>query len=280
MPKERLQKVLARAGVASRRAAEELILKGRVSVDGRLVQELGTKVDARAARVRVDGRTVSAEPLLYVVLNKPRGVVSTLRDPGGRKTISDLLAGVGARVAPVGRLDFHTSGVLLCTNDGELASRLLHPRHGVEKEYVAKVRGVVDEAGLERLQKSITVEGRATRPAEVRRLRIEGDKTWLSITLREGKNRQVRRLGEAAGFSVLRLSRISQAGIGAEGLAPGRWRYLTRDELLSLKRAYGVPRRLHPPPPPQERRRETPRRTRAPSRSRVPVSASRRGRRR
>ncbi|MFO7178389.1 MAG: pseudouridine synthase [Pseudomonadota bacterium] len=244
MAEERLQKLLARAGIASRRAAERLILAGRVSVDGRIVRELGVRADPRRARVEVDGRRIVPEPLVYLVLNKPRGVVSTLSDPEGRTTVRDLLRDVGVRVVPVGRLDYHTSGALLFTNDGEFASRLQHPRGGVPKEYVAKVRGVVDEAGLARLQQSITIEGRATRPAEVRILRVEDSKTWLAITLREGRNRQVRRLGEAAGYPVLRLSRTAHAGITTEGLRPGQWRYLTRDELVALKKAYGVPQRV------------------------------------
>lgn len=253
MTEERLQKVLARAGVASRRAAEDLIREGRVRVDGRVVRELGTRVGPKA-RVEVDGQRVVAERFVYVLLHKPRGVVSTLRDPEGRPTVRDLLRSVGARVVPVGRLDYHTSGALLCTNDGEFAAKLLHPKGGVPKEYVAKVRGVVDEAGLERWRRSIVIDGRATRPAEVRILRVEGDKTWLSITLYEGRNRQVRRLGEATGFPVMRLARVAHAGITTEGLRPGDWRHLTTDELVELKRHYGVPRRVRPPEPPPRRK--------------------------
>src|SRR5262245_19100257 len=170
MSDERLQKVLARAGVASRRAAEELIRDGRVKVDGRVVRELGVRVDPRRTRVDVDGRRIVAEPLVYVVLHKPRGVMCTLSDPEGRKTIADLLRGISVRLVPVGRLDYHTSGALLCTNDGEFAGRLLHPRGGVPKDYVAKVRGVLDEEALERWRESIEIEGRATQPAEVRLL--------------------------------------------------------------------------------------------------------------
>jgi 23S rRNA pseudouridine2605 synthase len=244
MAEERLQKVLARAGVASRRAAEDLIVNGRVKVNGRIVSELGVRVDGRESRIEVDGRRIVAEPLVYVVLHKPRAVMCTLSDPEGRKTIADLLRGIGVRLIPVGRLDYHTSGALLCTNDGDFAGKLLHPRGGVPKEYVAKVQGSVLDTGLENWKQSIEIEGRATRPAEVRLLRYEGDKTWLSILLREGRNRQVRRLGEATGFPVLRLARISHAGITTEGLRPGQWRYLTRDELAELKKNYGVPKRV------------------------------------
>jgi 23S rRNA pseudouridine2605 synthase len=247
-PGERLQKVLARAGIASRRAAEALIVAGRVRVDGRIVRELGVRVERRA-RVEVDGRRIVAEPLVYLVLHKPRGVVCTLKDPEGRPSIAEYLKDVGARVAPVGRLDFHTSGALLCTNDGEFASRLAHPRYHAQKEYVAKVRGVLDEAALARFRERIEIDGKATRPAEVALLRVEGDKTWIGVRLEEGRNRQVRRLGDHAGFPVLRLARVAHAGVTAEGLRPGQWRHLDADELAVLQARYGVPRRVRPAPP-------------------------------
>jgi 23S rRNA pseudouridine2605 synthase len=237
MSQQRLQKILARAGIASRRKAEELIRAGRVRVGGRVVTELGVRADPRRDRVDVDGKRVVAEPPTTIVLHKPRGVVSTLRDPEGRRSVADLVRGVGVRVVPIGRLDFHTSGVLLLTNDGDLAEKLAHPRGGVEKTYVAKVSGIVDEAGLERLSKSIVIEGRETRPAKVRRIRTERGKTWLEVTLHEGRNRQVRRIGESAGFPVMRLARTEYAGISAEGLRPGEWRPLTREELSDLKKA-------------------------------------------
>jgi 23S rRNA pseudouridine2605 synthase len=252
MSEERLQKVLARAGVASRRAAEALILDGRVKIDGRVVRELGVKVDPRMTRVDVDGRRIVSEQLVYLVLHKPRAVMCTLSDPEGRTTVADLLRGAGARVVPVGRLDYHTSGAILCTNDGDFAQRLVHPSGGVPKEYVAKVRGVADDAALERWKESIEIEGRATKPAEVRLLRIEGDKSWLMIVLREGRNRQVRRLGDATGFPVLRLARTAQAGITTEGLRPGQWRHLTREELVELKQAYGVPKSVRTAAAPKE----------------------------
>jgi 23S rRNA pseudouridine2605 synthase len=243
MTEERLQKIISRAGVTSRRKAEALILAGRVSVEGRIVKELGTRADPRRSRIEIDGRRLVAEPLVYVVLHKPRGVVCTLSDPQGRPTVGDLVKDLGTRVAPVGRLDYHTSGALLLTNDGDFASALSHPRHAAPKVYVAKVKGRMGDAELERWKQSIVIEGRSTQPAEVVRLRSEGDKTWLRITLREGRNRQVRRLGEAAGFSVMRLARLSQAGIDTEGLLPGEWRQLGGEELVALKREFGVPRR-------------------------------------
>src|SRR6188768_178632 len=244
MADERLQKVLARAGIASRRAAEELITKGRVKVDGRVIDQLGVRIDPRKAKVEVDGKRLMAEPLVYIVLHKPRGVMCTLSDPEGRPTVAELLTPVGVRVVPVGRLDFHTSGALLCTNDGEFANALAHPRNKAKKVYVAKVQGLLLDHQLDDWRKSIEIDGRATAPAEVRRLRYEGDKTWLELTLREGRNRQVRRLGEATGSLVMRLARISHAGITAEDLRPGQWRHLSLDELIALKRDFGVPRRV------------------------------------
>ena len=244
---ERLQKVLAQAGIASRRAAEQIILAGRVRVDGKIVRELGTQVDPRKNRVEVDGNKIVAEKQIYIVLHKPRGVVCTLSDPEGRPTVAELLKDAGARVVPVGRLDFHTSGALICTNDGDFAQGLAHPKKHVPKVYVAKVQGAVDDEALEKFSQRIVIDGRPTQPAQVKRLRFEGDKTWLEITLSEGRNRQVRRLGEATGFPVMRLARISHAGVTSEDLRPGQWRPLSLDELIALKRDYGVPKKVRAP---------------------------------
>src|SRR5690606_38152662 len=169
-------------------------------------------------RVEVDGARLVAEPLVYLVLHKPRGVMSTLRDPEGRQTIADLVRGAGARVVPVGRLDFQTSGVLLLTSDGEFAATLMHPRTRVPRVYVTKVPGQLGDERLEPFRRSIVIDDRPTQPAEVRRLRVEGGKTWLEITLREGRNRHVRRLADEANAPVLRLARTAFAGITAEGL--------------------------------------------------------------
>jgi 23S rRNA pseudouridine2605 synthase len=247
----RLQKALARAGVASRRAAEDLITQGRVRVDGRVVTELGTKVDPRASRIEVDGQRVVAEAPVYIVLNKPRGCVSTMSDPEGRPTVRDLLAAVPARVYPVGRLDFNTSGVLLATNDGDFADGLMHPKRVVPKTYVVKVQGNMEAKDLDRWRKGVVIEpGRhgTTLPAKAKLLRYEGDKTWFELTITEGRNQQVRRMGDATGFRVMRLARVGFAGVTTEGMRPGSWRYLTGDELTAIKKEFGVPRRIvHPP---------------------------------
>jgi 23S rRNA pseudouridine2605 synthase len=240
----RLQKILARAGIASRRAAEELIVAGRVRVNGRVVRELGVKADPRADRIEVDGRRIVAEAPVYVVVNKPRGVVSTMSDPEGRPSMRELLADVPARVYPVGRLDFATSGALLATNDGDFADAMMHPRRAVPKTYVLKVNGTMREADVERWRRGMRLEDGMTLPAKVRVLREEGDKTWLELTITEGRNQQIRRMGEATGFPVMRLSRLSVAGVTSEGLRPGRWRYLTEDELRALRAEYGVPKRI------------------------------------
>jgi 23S rRNA pseudouridine2605 synthase len=231
---QRLQKVLARAGVASRRHAEEMIRDGRVRVAGRVVTTQGVVVDPAREVIEVDGRPIAAEALAYILFHKPRGVVSTMQDPAGRPSVAEYLSGVGARVVPVGRLDFQTSGVLLLTNDGDFARSLLHPTRGVLKEYQLKVQGSVDEAGLARFRESIEIDGRRTRPAQVEIQRIERDKTWLEVVLHEGKNRQIRRLAEHAGYRVMRLLRSRFAGLSVDGLAAGEWRHLTRAELRSL----------------------------------------------
>src|SRR5580704_379661 len=245
---ERLQKILARGGFASRRAAERLITEGHVRVNGRVVTELGSKADPYKDKVEVNGTRVVAERAVYVVLHKPRGVVTTMSDPEGRPSVREILEPIGSRVYPVGRLDFATSGVLLATNDGDFAEGVMQPKD------------------LDRWREGIRLEDGVTLPAKVKLLRHEGDKTWLELTIREGRNQQVRRMGDATGFRVMRLARLSFAGIGTEGLAPGRWRYLTADEQTTLKKEYGVPKRIAPPPREDERMAKRPR-ARPPSRS-------------
>lgn len=241
---ERLQKILARGGVSSRRAAEKLILEGRVRVNGKVVTELGTKADPVRDKVEVGAVRVQREDFVYYVLHKPRGVVSTLSDPESRPTIKDLLPRGGERLYPVGRLDFHTSGALLLTNDGDFANGLLHPKKDVPKTYVVKVQGEMKERDLDRWRNGVVLEDGKTKPAKVSLIRYEAGKTWFEVTITEGRNQQVRRMGEATGFPVMRLARMDFAGISAEGLAPGHCRMLTRDELKAMKKAYDVPKRI------------------------------------
>jgi pseudouridine synthase len=223
----RLNAYLARAGVASRRGADELIKAGRVSVNGQLGQ-LNTFVE-RHDRVEVDGERVTVQALAYVLLHKPAGTVTTASDPQGRPTVVELV-GVAERVVPVGRLDVETTGALLLTNDGPLAHRLAHPRYGVEKVYEVDVEGRPNDAALQRVAKGVELEDGVTAPARVRRL----GPSRLELVLHEGRNRQVRRMLEAVGHPVLRLHRSVYAGLTLEGLAPGEWRELTLEEVASL----------------------------------------------
>ncbi|MDD9943425.1 MAG: pseudouridine synthase [Myxococcales bacterium] len=244
MATERLQKLLAQAGVASRRAAEAMIVEGRVRVNGRVVTVLGTKADLHRDRIEVDGKRVVAEKPAYYLLHKPREVVTTLDDPEGRESIAGLLRGVPERVFPVGRLDYHTSGVLLVTNDGAMAQALLHPRKGVPKIYVVKVKGKLDVPQLDQLRNGVDIgNDETTRKAEVFVLREEADNTWVQITITEGKNRQIHRMMEAIGLRVSRLARTGFAGLNVEGLRPGEFRSLTSTELARLKRDYLNPAR-------------------------------------
>ena len=229
----RLNAYLARAGIASRRGADALIKAGRVTVDG-APGELNSFVGAGNV-VRVDGREVGKQALRHVLLNKPRGTITTARDPEGRPTVVELVGG-DVRVVPVGRLDRDTTGVLLLTNDGPLAHRLAHPRYEVEKVYVADVEGEPDDAVLRTLAEGVELEDGRTAPARVRRL----GPTRLELTLHEGRNRQVRRMLDAVGHPVVKLRRARYAGLGPGRLRPGEWRELTRDEVRRLRRLVGL----------------------------------------
>lgn len=236
---ERLQKALARAGVASRRAAERLIREGRVTVNGHTVTRMGTQVDPSGDVVRVDGRKVPPAPRshTYLALNKPRGFVTTLSDPEGRPTVRDLLPDIRARVYPVGRLDFHTEGLLLFTDDGDLARDLMHPRNRVPRTYLAKVRREPSPEALGRLARgAITLDGRKALPARCRVVR-SGTATWVEITVIEGRKHQVRRMLEAVGHPVQRLRRVSYGGVTLGKLPVGRVRPLLTLEVDRLRRA-------------------------------------------
>jgi pseudouridine synthase len=225
----RLNAYLARAGVASRRKADELIKAGRVTVNGRPGQ-LNTFVEA-ADRVAVDGREVAKQQLAHILLHKPAGVVTTASDPQGRRTVVDLVPRE-PRVVPVGRLDAATTGALLLTNDGALAHRLAHPRYGVEKTYVADVDGAPNDATLRRLEDGVELDDGRTAPARARRL---GPHT-VELTIHEGRNRQVRRMLEAVGHATIHLHRSGYAGLTLEGLEPGAWRELEPFEIERLRR--------------------------------------------
>ena len=227
----RLQKVLSQAGVASRRAAEKLIADGRVTVNGKTILTMGVKVDPAKDDVRVDGRRIKAAARKrYILLYKPAGYVTTRSDPQRRRTVIDLLDGVREYVYPVGRLDYDTEGLLLLTNDGDLAARLTHPRHGLARTYEARVAGMPDREAIERLRTGIPLDGHRTLPADVVLLN-EG----LRLTIREGRNRQVRRMCEAVGHPVQHLKRTKFGSLGDRRLKPGEWRELAPQEIASLK---------------------------------------------
>lgn len=251
MDQQRLQKILSLAGVASRRLSEELIVQGRVSVNGKTITELGTKADPHADEIKVDGRRIRIQQTRrYILLNKPRGFITTRSDPQGRPTVMDLMKGVREYVYPVGRLDYDSEGLLILTNDGELAARLTHPRHEVEKVYEARVKGVPDEHTLDRLARGVTIEGRRTAPARVRAsepiLKSSGEQTVIELSIHEGRQRQVRKMFEAVGHPVVRLKRVRIGPVEDPDIPPGHWRELTPHEIARLKRASGLGPRARP----------------------------------
>ena len=238
----RLQRILSQAGVASRRSAERFIEAGRVSVNGTVVTQLGTRANPEGDDIRVDGRRVGhAERRRYVLVNKPTGYVTTRHDPQRRRTVLDLIPRVREYVYPVGRLDYDSEGLLLLTNDGELAERLTHPRHGLERVYEAVVRGVPSAATLKRLASGVVVDRRRTAPAQVRLLgghiSRRQDQARVRMTLREGRNRQVRRMFESMGHEVVRLKRVQLGPIRVSGLKSGEARDLSPAEVRALRRA-------------------------------------------
>lgn len=235
---ERLQKVIARAGVASRRKSEELILEGQVKVNGKTVTTLGMKVDPDKDKIEVQGNPIRLERKRLFAFYKPRGVITSMSDPRGRRVVADYFREIPERVFPVGRLDFDTEGLLLVTNDGELANLLMHPRYGVEKCYHATVRGHPSEAVLERLRRGIRLEDGWTAPAKVRRIRQEKGHTVLEIVIHEGRNRLVRRMCEAVGHPVRHLIRTRFSFITLGNLSPGTYRELSRDEMERLRSSF------------------------------------------
>ena len=234
---ERLQKVVAHAGVASRREAERLIVQGQVAVNGTIVTKLGTKVDPSRDIITVDGSVITPFPAkLYIILNKPAGYVSTVKDPEKRPVVMDLLEQVDSRVYPVGRLDYDAEGLLLLTNDGELAHRLQHPRYRICRTYEVKVKGNPPHGKLSLLRKGIQLEDGMTLPAKATFLKKTLKNSWISVTLYEGRNRQVKRMCAAIEHPVLKLKRIRFGSLYLDDLPQGRYRKLTKDEVKSLYR--------------------------------------------
>ena len=232
---ERLQKILSKAGLASRREAETMITSGRVAVNGVVVTELGSKADPGHDRITLDGKPVRLkEARLYVLLYKPAGYMTTLKDPEGRPVVTALLEGIKERVYPVGRLDYNTEGLLLLTNDGDWANGLAHPRHEVEKEYLVKVRGTPSAEQMRRLAEGIDLDEGRTAPARVALVRESEKNSHLSITIHEGRYRQVRRMCEAVGLTVAALKRTRYGFLQLGDLKPGEYRLLTADEAKRL----------------------------------------------
>ncbi len=270
-PKERLQKLIAAAGIASRRAAEALILEGRVTVNGTVVTELGTRADPAKDHVKVDGKSIRpaiGKAHRYVLLNKPRGVMVTLDDPAGRPTVRALLGGrVSERIVPVGRLDFDSEGLLILTDDGALVQKLAHPSGGCTKEYDVKVSGIPTPSQLERLSRGIVLEGERTRPARIELVKTTPEKNgiggnaWLKIVLGEGRSRQIRRMLDHVGHPVAKLRRVAIGPLRDRSLRSGQFRELTEDEVRAL-----FAFRAEPLGTPAERpRRSAPLRSKAPA---------------
>ncbi|HEV7241133.1 MAG TPA: pseudouridine synthase [Thermoanaerobaculia bacterium] len=244
MQLERLQKIIAHAGFASRREAETMIREGRVTVNGRVVTELGTKADPARDHVKVDGKLITrAETHRYILLYKPKEVMTTVADPQGRRTVIDLIKGVRERIYPVGRLDFHSEGLILLTNDGDLAFKVSHPQHGSIKTYHVKVRGVPEERLIDKLQRGITLDGKRTLPCEIRRMKTTGRSTgrgdeegnsWYEVKLREGRTQQIRKMFQAVGHPVSKLRRVAIGPLSDPRLGPGDYRELTKVEVKML----------------------------------------------
>ena len=255
---ERLQKILAQAGYGSRRACEEFILQGRVTVNGRPA-ELGQKADPRVDRVAVDGSVISLpDELTYVALHKPRGVVSSLAAQDNRQTVRDLVSLPG-RLYPVGRLDVDSEGLILLTNDGELTEYLTHPRYGSEKEYRVLVKGTPDDDQLNAWRRGVVLEGKRTAPAQVRREEKAAAGTWLRVTMHEGRKHQIRDIGAVLGLPVRRLIRVRMGSLILGNLPPGEWRELKPGEVEALRAGLGKVSRPGKPKPskrPRQRRGE------------------------
>jgi len=238
---ERLQKFMAHAGIGSRRNCEELILQGKVKVNGQLITALGTKIDPEKDEIEVNNKLIKEkEDMIYILLNKPDGYITTRQDPQGRPTVIDLIKHVNKRVYPVGRLDYETEGLLLLTNDGELAFRLTHPKYIINKVYQALVKGKPSNNSLEQLRRGVLLEDGLTAPAEVKILDKIEDNTLIELTIHEGRNRQVRRMCKAVNHPVLNLKRTKIGSLDLGTIKKGNFRFLTEDELQWLKKSVGL----------------------------------------
>jgi 23S rRNA pseudouridine2605 synthase len=244
MELERLQKIIAHAGFASRREAETMIREGKVTVNGKVITELGTRADAEHDHIKVNGKLITrAEEHRYILLYKPKEVMTTVDDPQGRKTVIQLVKGIRERIYPVGRLDFHSEGLILLTNDGDLAFKVSHPQHGSVKTYHVKVRGIPEDRLVEKLQRGITIDGKRTLPCEIARMKTTGRSTgrrddegnsWFEVRLREGRTQQIRKMFQAVGHPVSKLRRVAIGPLSDPHLTPGDWRELTPREVKML----------------------------------------------
>ncbi len=304
MELERLQKIIAHAGFASRREAETMIREGRVTVNGRVVTELGSKADAASDHIKVDGKLITrAEPHRYILLYKPKEVMTTVEDPQGRRTVIDLIKGIRERIYPVGRLDFHSEGLILLTNDGDLAFKVSHPQHGSVKTYHVKVRGIPEDRLIDKLQRGITIDDKRTLPCEIARMKTTGRATgrgddegnsWFEVKLREGRTQQIRKMFQAVGHPVSKLRRVAIGPLSDPRLTPGAWRELTPKEVKMLATMQEMPkakaRRAPAAKPPAKKKsvaaataraksatrgKSAPRAKAAPSRTKAPVRRTR-----
>ncbi|MFI5304771.1 MAG: pseudouridine synthase [Nitrospiria bacterium] len=234
---ERLQKIISTAGIASRRKAEEYITEGLVTVNGKVVTELGSKADPDRDHIKVNGKLINPQQTkVCILLNKPRNYITSLRDPEGRPTVLSLLKGIKGRVYPIGRLDYDTEGLLLLTNDGDLANALMHPKNEIQKTYQVKVKGVLEEEEIRRLAEGVVLFGKRTAPATVKKLGKTEENSWIEMKIHEGKNRQIKKMLFKLNHPVLKIKRVRYAFLDLNDLPSGMFRYLDSNEIKKLKK--------------------------------------------